>query len=110
MLRALLDHFSHGVVEDGNLGDVALQHLEGKEVPYLDLVGNGEARPPSVKANHVIHILQLHYPATSNVGLEDDRPWDSANVRTEATWNWDQVQSAWRNGLDLLGHGSAQSW
>jgi hypothetical protein len=34
MLWASLDHLCHGVVEDGDLEDVAPHHLEGHEVAY----------------------------------------------------------------------------
>ena len=78
MLRAPLDDFSHVVVEDGDLEHVTLQHLEGQEEPDLDLVANGESRPPLVKADLAADLLELHHPAAASVGFEHDRPRDSA--------------------------------
>jgi hypothetical protein len=50
MLRATLDHLSHGVVKYGDLEDVALEHHEAHEVADLHLMSNGKSRESLIEA------------------------------------------------------------
>ena len=62
MAMAPLDHLRHGVVEDGDLEHVGPEHLEGHDVPDLDLVCNGKASPALVEADSAFDVLELHRP------------------------------------------------
>jgi hypothetical protein len=69
MLRTPLDHFRHGVVENGDLEDVAPEHLEGHEVAYLDLMRNGKSRPAPIQAGNCL----LRVLLGNAMGLRVDR-------------------------------------
>jgi hypothetical protein len=98
-----LDHLSHGVVEDGDLEDVAPHHLERQEVADLDLVGNGKSKSPLIQADNALHIPQFHHLGAAGVRLEDDRPRDDAKVGAEACRDWQQFQPRRQHHLGKVG-------
>jgi hypothetical protein len=87
MLWKFLDHLGHDVVKNCNLVDIALKHLEGQEVPNLDVVTNGRSSLPLIHGNPTVHVLQLHHLGAAGVGLQDDVPRNGAKVRTKSVRN-----------------------
>jgi hypothetical protein len=56
MLHAHMDHLRHGIVEDGDLEDVAPEHLESHEVTDLDLMFDGKSRSALIVAESAFDV------------------------------------------------------
>jgi hypothetical protein len=56
MPRATLDHLCHGIVKDGDLEDVAPEHLESYEVANLHLMSNGKSKPTLIEEDNVFDV------------------------------------------------------
>jgi hypothetical protein len=71
MMRAPLDHLRHGIVEVGDLEDVAPEHLEGHEAADLHLMSNGKFMLPLIEADSAFDVLQLYHRGAASVCLEE---------------------------------------
>jgi hypothetical protein len=70
MVRAPGHHLSAGVVEDDHTKGGHL--LEGEELAYLELMGDGEARTPLVDECVIAFSRCSHPPVPSSVAADDD--------------------------------------
>jgi hypothetical protein len=61
MLWAPLDHLRYGVVEHGDLEDVAPHHFEGQEVADLDPMSNGKSSSSLTEEDNAFDIPELHH-------------------------------------------------
>lgn len=72
MVRASAHHLSAGVVEDDHTILEGGHLLEGEELAYLELMGDGEGRPPLVDECIIAFSPRSHPPIASGVGGDDD--------------------------------------
>ena len=72
MDRAPAHHLSAGVVEDDHTVLESRHLLEGEELAYLELMGDGEGRPSLVDECFISCSPRSHPPVAASVGLHDD--------------------------------------
>lgn len=77
MVRTHAHHLSEGVVEDDHTVVHSRHLLEGEELAYLELMGDGEGRPRLVDLCIVAFSPHSHPPAVANVAADNDvrRDW-----------------------------------
>ena len=72
MLITLLDNFGAIGVEDGDSVNSRLQHLEGDEVPGLDVVAHCKWFPSIVNHSRPMMVDDGGHPVAASVRLEND--------------------------------------
>jgi hypothetical protein len=92
-----------GIVEDGDLEDVAPEYLEGHEVDDFDLMRNGKFMPPLIEADSAFYVLQLDHLGAAVVHLEDVCPGDGAKVQMEAGWDGEHFQARRQHHFSKVG-------
>lgn len=72
MVQAPVHHLIAGMVEDDHIVLEGGHLLEDEELAYLQLMGDGEARPPLVDVCVIAFSHHSHPPVANSVGLHDD--------------------------------------
>jgi hypothetical protein len=70
---------SVGVVEDDHMEDARGLLLEGKELGYLELMGDDEGCPPLVDECIVAYFPGSYPPAATSVAVDEDVGRDGTN-------------------------------
>ena len=72
MFITLLHNLGAIGVEDGNSVDFRTEHLEGDQLPDLEVVAHGKWCPAIVNRCSTIMVDDGHNPVAASVRLEDD--------------------------------------
>ena len=72
MITAHGHHLSAGVVEDDHIVLEGGHLLEDEELAYLQLMSDGEGRPPLVDVCVIAFSHRSHPPVAASVGGDDD--------------------------------------
>ena len=92
MFITLLDNLGAVSAEDDHSVLSWLQHLEGQEVPDLEVVTHRKCWPAVVNGCRPIMFDDGHPPVAAGVRLKDDLFREVAKVMTETWRNGKQVQ------------------
>jgi hypothetical protein len=72
MVTAPGHHLTAGVVEDDHTVLEGEHPLEDEALAYLQLMSDGEGRPPMVDVYVIAFSRRSHPPVATSVGLQDD--------------------------------------
>jgi hypothetical protein len=89
MVWAHAYHLSAGVVEDDHPILESRHLLEGEELAYLELMGDGEDRPPLVDECAIAFSPHSHPPAAVSVCVGDDVRRDRPEPLDELLRDWE---------------------
>lgn len=99
MLLTLGHHLSAGEVEDVDLEVFGSQHLEGDEVPDMQLVSYEEAGPPFTKGEPTIDHPDCDPPVAAGAHPKNDFRWYCYHMLAEVNGGRQTLQLRCQNDL-----------